>query len=312
MMTPEVLGKYYYLPAGKIPHRLGPLDDVGIPLFDLRHLRLNGPTVYHPLVIMQYALSQHSLGIDGNSQAWEIFAQCAQWLEDNVVEEAQKRFVVWPFSFSLRTPPVPAPWISGMAQGKALSVFARSFQRTGSSRTADVAQRAARSFLYTVREGGVITRPSIGTCFIEEVAYSPAIHILNGCLCALVGLFEHLRVFPDSQFQSVFEACVEGVEDLLPAFDTGYWSRYSLGVRWHLATVHYHTIHVRQLRYLGNLLDCRAFSSYADRWEEYEGSRFNRLRHRFVESLQVNANRAMTIVPLNFLKYRNADKPQVK
>ncbi len=210
-MIPKAVGKYYYLPAGKIPHRLGPLDDAGIPLFDLRHLRLNGPPVYHPLVIMQYALSQHSLGIDGNSQAEEIFMRCARWLEDNAVQEAQKRFLVWPFNFSLRTPPVSAPWISGMAQGKALSVFARSFRRTRSSRTADVAHEAARSFLYTVREGGVVTRVSNGTCFIEEYAYPPAIHVLNGCLCALVGLLEHLRVFPDSKIQSVFEACVEGV-----------------------------------------------------------------------------------------------------
>ena len=38
---PEVLGKYMvdYAPR-KIPHRLGPFDDAGIPLFDLGRIRI--------------------------------------------------------------------------------------------------------------------------------------------------------------------------------------------------------------------------------------------------------------------------------
>lgn len=33
--------------------------------------------------------------------------------------------------------------------------------------------KGARSFLYTVREGGVITKASNGTCFVEEIAHFP-------------------------------------------------------------------------------------------------------------------------------------------
>ena len=96
---PEVLGKYYFLPARKVPHRLGPLDDVGIPLFDLRHVRLNGPPVYHPLVIMQYALTQHGLWLDGNLQAEETFMRCARWLEDNAVPEGKSDSLSGPLVF---------------------------------------------------------------------------------------------------------------------------------------------------------------------------------------------------------------------
>ena len=143
--------------------------------------------------------------------------RCAQWSSSiTPLRKLKKDFLSGPLvfrsgphQFLRRGSPV---W----RKERRSTVFARSFQRTGSSRTANVAQKAARSFLYTVREGGVVTRPSIGTCFIEEVAYPPAIHILNGCLCALVGLFEHLRVFPDSQIQSVFEACVRGLNICFP------------------------------------------------------------------------------------------------
>ena len=126
--------------------------------------------VYHPVVIIQYALAHFDLSLSGNLDSENVFMRCARWLEDNAVEERNQRFLVWPYTYPLRTPPVPAPWISGMAQGQALSVLARSFKKTGSKATAEAATKVSRSFLYTVAEGGVITRFADGTCFIEEIA----------------------------------------------------------------------------------------------------------------------------------------------
>ncbi len=301
----EVLGKYMvdYAPR-KIPHRLGPFDDAGIPLFDLGRIRIMPQPVYHPIVIIQYALAHFDLSLSGNLDSENVFMRCARWLEDNAVEERDQRFLVWPYTYPLRTPPVPAPWISGMAQGQALSVLARSFKKTGSKATAEAATKVSRSFLYTVAEGGVITRFADGTCFIEEIACEPALHILNGCLYGLYGLFEYLSLFPDPHLQAVMDATVAGIESRLPAFDTGYWSRYSLGVRWHLAPVYYHKVHIRQLQYFGGLINRPAFSSCADRWQKYEQCRFNKVYQRILEFLQINSNRAMTILQLNALKYR--------
>jgi heparosan-N-sulfate-glucuronate 5-epimerase len=290
----------------KVPHHDGPLDEAGVPLCDAHRFRLSGPPIYQPVVIAQYALAQHNLALNGKPGAKEIFMRCAKWLEDNAVEEMKGRFLVWPYSYPLRTPSIPAGWISGMAQGVGLSVLARSFYRTGSSRTAEVAERVAKSFLYRVEEGGVIFRFPNETCFIEEVAHLPALHILNGCQAALIGLFEYLSVFADPKLQTILEASVQGIDDLLPEFDTGYWSLYSLGVRWHLASRHYHRVHVRLFRDLGNLLNNRQFLNYADRWESYQLSMFNRIRHDTTEFLQVNARRTMTILQLDSFKYRTA------
>jgi hypothetical protein len=193
-----------------------------------------------------------------------------------------------------------------MAQGEGLSVLARSFHKTGSSRTAEVAEGVARSFLYSVNEGGVISRLSAGRCFIEEIAHPPILHILNGCQVALIGLFEYVKAFKDPKLEATLEAGIHGLGDLLSRFDTGYWSLYSLGIRWHLASRHYHRVHVRLFRDLGNLLNDTRFLNCADRWESYQQSMFNRVRHDTTEFVQLYARRAMTVLQLNSLKYRAA------
>jgi heparosan-N-sulfate-glucuronate 5-epimerase len=305
-MTSEMLGKFgddeFTCRNRSAFHGL--LDKNGIPLCDLRRLRLTGPPVYHPVMIAQFALAQYNLAVDGDSEAEEIFLRCARWLEDNAVEDSKQRFLIWPYSFPLRVPSAPAGWISGMAQAEGLSVLARSFCKTGSARTAEVAERVAKCFLYSVEEGGVIFRLPNESCFIEEYAFPPCLHVLNGCQFALVGLFEHLRLFSDHRLQEVFAACVQGIEDLLPRFDTGYWSLYSLGYRWNLAARHYHHVHVRLFKDLGRLLNSPRFLTCADKWEKYETSIFNRFRHDCTEFLQANARRALTIMQLNSLRYR--------
>jgi hypothetical protein len=304
-ITENTLGKFVDddFTRRKVPHR-GLFDKAGIPLRDLHDLRLSDPPAYHPVVIAQYALAQHNRALDGSSEGEEAFMRCARWLEDNAVEEPQGRFLVWPYSFRLRTASIPPNWISGMAQGEGLSVLARSFCKTGSSRTAEVAERVANCFLYSVEDGGVVFKFSNRMSFIEELPYPPFVHILNGCQIALIGLFEHLSVFGDKKLQGVLEACVKGVEYLLPKFDTGYWTLYSLGYRWNLASRHYHHVHVILFRNLGKLLNNSRLANCAERWAEYETSIFNRLRHDSAELLQVNARRTLTLLQLNALKYR--------
>jgi heparosan-N-sulfate-glucuronate 5-epimerase len=286
-----------------IPAR-GPLDEQGIPLFDPKSLRLDARPLYHPIVIIQYGLAHYDLALDGDSEAHEIFLDCARWLEEHASEDPVGRFVVWLYEFPLRTPPVRPPWISGMAQGQALSLLTRAFLETQSTSTAEVARRAARSFCYSIREGGVVSESKSGALFIEEVAHLPELHILNGCLYGLFGLYEYLQVFDDAELQPVFERCLQGVDEVLPLFDMGWWSRYSLGVRWHVAPRYYHDIHIRQLKYLAVLLNRPEFDLYAQRWEAYRESPILRLRHTVRSAVEVNVNRVLTVARLDRIKYR--------
>ena len=286
-----------------IPARFGPLDAQGIPLFDLKFVRLKGLPVHHPIVIIQYGLAHHDRALDGDEEAERVFLNCARWIEEHASEEPLGRFVVWPYTFPLRTPPVKPPWISGMAQGQALSLLARAFQKTQSTRTAEVAHLAARSFCYSIKEGGVVSKSNSGALFIEEIAHPSAIHILNGCLYGLFGLYEYSQVFDDAEVQPVLEECLQGAVEVLPLFDMGWWSRYSLGVRWNMAPPHYHDVHIRQLRLLAALLNRPEFDVYARRWEAYRQSSAFRLRRTVLGVVEVNVNRVLTIARLDRIKY---------
>lgn len=290
-----------------IPSPYGPFDGQGIPLFDPRQFRLQGGPVYHPIVIIQYGLAHHDRALGGDSEADGTFFRCARWIEDHAGEDSRGRFAVWPYTFPLRTPPVRPPWISGMAQGQALSLLARAYLKTGSGRTADVARRAARSFSYPVREGGVVSETRTGALFIEEVASEPRIQVLNGCLYGLFGLYEYCQVFDDPEMQPVLERCIQGVDEALPQFDLGWWSRYSLGLRWHLAPAYYHDVHVRQLRVLADALDRPRFAKYAQRWERFQQSPAKVRRRNVLAAVEVNVNRALSVVGLDRIKYRQVE-----
>lgn len=285
-----------------IPTRFG-LDDQGIPLWDPKSIRLKDGPIHHPSVVIQYGLAQYDRVQGGERESEESFLRCATWIEQCAEVESLGRFAVWPFTFPLRTPRVRPPFISGMAQGQALSLLTRASLRTQSARTADVARRAARAFCYSVEEGGVVSVSKSGGFFIEEVAQG-AIHILNGCLYGLFGLYEYLQVFDDAELRPVLEKCVQGVDEALPLFDMGWWSRYSLGLRWHIAPPYYHDVHIRQLRHLAPLLDRPQYEAYAQQWDAYRQSRASRLRCTALGAVEVNVNRALTITRLDRIKYR--------
>ena len=285
-------------------NRFGPADGMGIPLWDPKRFRLKGGPLYHPTIIAQVGLASFDRMLNGEREAEDTFLRTAGWIEDHGTEARDHRFLMWPCAFPLRTPPVAAPWISGMTQGQILSLLTRLYKQTESPHTEEVARRAARSFCYPVEDGGVVSEMRSGALFIEEVAAEPVIQVLNGCLYGLFGLYEYTQVFEDTEVREVLARCVQGVEESLSLFDMGWWSRYSLGLRWHVAPFYYHDVHIEQLRYLAVLLDRPKFEDWAQRWSAYRQSRANRWRRRAVGAIEVNVNRALTISKLDRIQYR--------
>ena len=290
-----------------VPTRFGPVDGQGIPLWDPASFRLKGGPIYHPIVIIQVGLAHYDRTLDGDNEADELFLKCARWIEEHATEDRLGQFLVWPYTFPLRTPPVKPPWVSGMAQGQALSLLTRLFLKAPSPRTAEVARRAARSFCYSLGDGGVVSEMRSGALFIEEVAHDPAIQVLNGCLYGLFGLYEYVRVFDDAELRPVLAKCVRGVEEALPLFDMGWWSRYSLGLRWHMAPPYYHDVHIRQLEELAVRLERPDFDVYARRWDAYRQSAALGRRRAVQSFIEVNVNRALTVAAHDRFKYRRVE-----
>jgi hypothetical protein len=111
-----------------------------------------------------------------------------------------------------------------------------------------------------------------GNVFYEEWALLPALHILNGHIFTLFGLYDYSRATGDERARELFEAGADAVRNRLPDYDTGFWSRYSLDTprlynHWTIAAPIYQQVHIDLLRFLYKITDDEVFARYANRWE---------------------------------------------
>jgi heparosan-N-sulfate-glucuronate 5-epimerase len=293
----------------KIPSPYGILDREGVPLFDLRHIKQPHKLIYHPIVIIQYGLGNHQIGLDGSKNAEHSFWLATQWVEQNIELEPLGRFGGLYYQFPITFPRVSPPWLSGMAQGQALSLLMRAYHYKPNPITAASAASVAQSFNYLIDEGGILESTPQGNFFVEEYAYKPSIHVLNGALYGLFGLYEYISCFKDQQLSSQFFKCLEGIKEMLPLYDLGGWSRYSLGLRYDVAPSYYHQVHIRLLKLLGVIWGEESFVWYADHWNNYFQSRKNRYKYFILRTIMSAMNRVIGVTPFEKHRLRHPIPP---
>jgi hypothetical protein len=161
------------------------------------------------------------------------------------------------------------PWSSALVQAQAASIFLRAHVLTGDERWAAAARGAVAPLLES--RGDLVTATAHGP-ILEEAPSIPASHILNGWISALFGLWEVALALDDARVRAVFEASVEALRAHLPAYDTGWWTRYCLypfPVE-DLAKPIYHRVHADQAAALHRLTGIADFGAAADRWRAYD------------------------------------------
>jgi hypothetical protein len=116
------------------------------------------------------------------------------------------------------------PWTSGLSQGTALQVLARSWSRFKEPALLTVAQQAVGIF-QTPPSSGVQVKTPAGSLY-AEYTYAPSDRILNGFIQALVGLYDYTQITKDPLGLRLFEAGDAEARVQTPLFDTGAWSMY--------------------------------------------------------------------------------------
>lgn len=270
-------GEYYMTFAAKADYA-GPFDPEGIPQLDYRG---SLGRQYNPIAIAQYGLGNYNRFREtGDPERRRKFLLTADWLRRRL-EKNPAGQAVWNhhFDWEYRTP-LKAPWYSGLAQGQGLSVLARAHRETGDAGYLDAARSAYGPFTRLVEEGGVIARDEQGRSWIEEYVVSPPTHILNGFVWASWGIRDYHRATGDPEAKRLWEESVRTLKEVLPSYDTGFWSLYEHSGTWMrmLASAFYHRLHVVQLRVMHRLTAEPLFAETADRWERYGSSRWNRAR----------------------------------
>jgi heparosan-N-sulfate-glucuronate 5-epimerase len=261
-----------YVPQG--PGRNIDPDGLGGYVCDLRHkahetaasLAAEGADspLHWPIPIAQAALGFWELRLEGEAVDGE-FLRLADWFIEH--QEVTATGTVWRADLAVPKYGLEPGWISAMGQGQAISVLLRAHKLTGEARYLELAEGALRPLLLPVAEGGA-QRQIDGATVLEEYQTEKPCGVLNGWIFALWGVHELSLVSASPEAGALFERSAAGLVELLPRYDVGWWSLYSLydHGRPDLAKPFYQELHPVMLEGLELITGAPELGAYARRW----------------------------------------------
>ena len=163
----------------------------------------------------------------------------------------------YPFPFGTGTP----PWRSGMAQAVAAQALARVGQATNDQSLLDAAGQA-----YAAIPGRLVRSLPAGP-WIKLYSFDAA-PVLNAQLQSAISIGDYAQISGNTGAAGLAAQLLASAESLLPKFDTGYWSLYSLGGN--EAPLGYHDYVVQLLTKLAARTGDTTWGDFAKRFKSYE------------------------------------------
>lgn len=251
-------------------------DENGIPLS--RFFR-NDHWKHNPITVCQYGLHFFNKYFDdGNDADKNVFLAQAHWLIDNA-KTGPDNSLIWTYLFNLPFYEISKPWISGMAQGEALSVLVRAHSMTGNEKFLNAAQKVWKIFRIAVEDGGVIAFFPDSKPVIEEYPKSgETIAVLNGFIFAMLGIYDFAEYTNDNAAKNFFSEMIDSLKGNLFRYDSGYWSYYDLKSPKRLTSQSYHRLHIEQLKQLFQITQDQQFRDCVNRFQNYQESLLCKVR----------------------------------
>ncbi len=167
--------------------------------------------------------------------------------------------LVWEYEFPFASG--RAPWTSGMAQAVAAQALARAGDLLSDPALLDAAD-AAYAAIPGLLSGRSPAKPWIALYSFDRTP------VLNAQLQAALSVGDYAEVAGDPAAAAFAERLIGAAGRLLPRFDTGYWSLYSL--RGDDSPLDYHDYVITLLRRLGARTGEPGWSETAERFHAYE------------------------------------------
>ncbi len=185
----------------------------------------------------------------------------AQQLATALVARAEPKDgrLLWsyPFPFGRGQP----PWRSGMAQAVAAQALARVGQATGDQTVLDAADQA-----YAAIPGRLVRALPAGP-WIKLYSFDPS-PVLNAQLQSAISIGDYAQIRQNTGAAGLAAELQAAAQALLPKFDTGYWSLYSLDGN--ESPLSYHDYVVSLLKRLATRTGSTTWSDFATRFQSYE------------------------------------------
>lgn len=280
---------YYYIKFGDDTSKLNRLihsfDKDGIPLnsayIDVKNKQLH----YYPISIGQYGLSIfHAYKRTGSEEKKEHFLRIAEWFYKNRVEE-NRLGCYWTTEVDKPEYKVFRPWKSAFTQSRALSILSRAWQITGEEKYLLVCEKTLKTFLTPVSKGGVAVNKygdkDNNYCIYEEYVAEKPTRVLDGHIFSLLGLYDFIRATKKTnstsyqQADELFNKGVDGLIELLPKYDMGYWIRFNLCEldsypKNDPCTIGYLRLVIKQLDILYSITERKELKEYSQRFSNYD------------------------------------------
>lgn len=249
-----------------------PLDENGVATWDYKgHLGLHEE--YNPTMIALYTLSMYNLYYDTLKKYLDEFFRNANYLVKNLA--GRGTYGVWLVNFPWIAPCYlcKPPWVSGLSQGLGISVMVRAWTLTKDNKYLHAAEKALASFEVPISKGGVLTIDKGGSWWYDEYACTKSANVLNGFLCALIGIHELYDVTKDGKAKFLLSKGIETAKKFMKRFDLNLfifkWSKYDDKLLVYSGPK-YHEWHVKQLMKLYEITEDREFLNWAAKWSRYQ------------------------------------------
>jgi D-glucuronyl C5-epimerase-like protein len=167
--------------------------------------------------------------------------------------------LVWEYEFPFASG--RAPWTSGMAQAVAAQALARAGDLLSDTALLDAADAAYAAV------AGLLSPASPAKPWIALYSFDRT-PVLNAQLQAALSVGDYAAVSGDPAADAFATRLTAAADALLPRFDTGYWSLYSL--RGDESPLDYHDYVIALLRKLATRTGDTGWSEAADRLHGYE------------------------------------------
>jgi hypothetical protein len=248
------------------------LDADGFPV-DVDNQLPDKPHYYNPVTTAQYGLTQYALYLSGQ-QSSAKFLSVANHLISLMSSDGALRY---PIPWDYHTTALSPGWVSGLAQGTALSVFARAWTLTNDPKWMAAGTSVLNFMLIPTSQGGtrgnlVDLDPSLtDTTTFEEITCHPDCTILNGFLYALLGLYDWGMVTGDRTALATFLEGAKTASNILHYYDIGGFSAYDLRQviqgQTPATPLAYHSRHIALTNALYSITADPVFRQWRDTWE---------------------------------------------
>jgi D-glucuronyl C5-epimerase C-terminus len=169
------------------------------------------------------------------------------------------RSLLWQYDFPFGTG--RPPWTSGMAQAVAAQALARAGQLLSDQTLLDAADSAYLSVAKLLSP----TSPAKPWIALYNFDRTP---VLNAQLQAAISIGDYASISGNTAAAATATRMIDAAQTLLPKFDTGYWSLYSL--HGGESPLDYHDYVIDLLRKLETRTGEPVWGVTADRFERYE------------------------------------------